>query len=354
MGGKVQFAATGTYDDQSTATITDSVTWSVESPSPTGAAAFDATTKGQLNGLKEGGAGVKATSGAVSSSVTQVSITAFNGTVAVAANPTSIVANGTSTSAISATVKTSGGVNVVDGVSVAFAVTGGTGTVAPSSALTVSGVATTTYTSSTTAGSGTVTATVGAKSGNATVTLTAGAAAKINLTANPTTISSSTPTESTLTARILDANDNLVDTYVGNVTFGVVSATCGNIKTGETSVAVASGVATSHVVSTVDATGGAIACTADATGLTQGTVTVTTQPKILQSIAISIVTGSQSPKVGEKSSSRQSGPTRMPPRAKSLPPTSRRRRFGVRRMRRRGPSARRPASSRPWRSGRPM
>jgi hypothetical protein len=99
-------------------------------------------------------------------------------------------------------VKTSGGANVVDGVEVAFAKTAGEGAVAPATAMTVNGVASTTYTSGTKVGTGTVTGTVGSKSGNATVTLTAGAAAKIGLVASPPTISSTTPTESNLTATV--------------------------------------------------------------------------------------------------------------------------------------------------------
>lgn len=304
VGESLQFTATGTYDDASTADLTASATWTVV-PTPAGAAAFDGTVKGRLNGLKEGTGTIKASKDGVDSPTVNGTVTAFNGTVTVAANPTSIVANGVTTSAISATVKTSGNVNVVDGVSVAFAVTGGTGAVAPASATTVNGVAASTYTSSTTVGSGTVTATVGAKSGSSTVTLTHGPAAKITLVANPTTISSSAISESTLTATIRDANNNVVTTGAGAtlaVTFAVGATTFGDIKTGEATRTAAAGVATSHVVSKVTG-GGVIACTASSGALTQGTENVTTAPKVLQSIAIEIIAGGKvsttSPKVGE-------------------------------------------------------
>jgi len=135
------------------------------------------------------------------------------------------------------------------------------------------------------------------------IAVNAAAANKITLTANPTTISSSLPSEAMLTAQIFDAYDNLVSSPV-SVTFGVGSTALGDIKTGEVTVTSSTGgVATSHVVSKVDPTGGVIACSATAAGLTPGAVNVTTAPKILQSIAIETTTGGKvntaSPKVGE-------------------------------------------------------
>jgi hypothetical protein len=298
-GETLQFTATGTYDDASTENITDSATWAV-TPTPVGAAAFDATVKGRLNGLAPGTGVITASKSGVTSTAVSGTVTAFSGTVAVAANPTTIIANGTSTSAISATVKTAGNANVVDGVSVAFAVTAGTGTVGAATATTTSGVATVNYTSSTTAGSGTVTATVGATSANATVTLTPGTATKITMTASPTTISSSVVTPSTLTATVYDANNNRVTSFTDPVTFAVTAGTAslGNIKSGFVSVNAIAGVATSYAESKVT-DGGIINCTADAGALTQGTASVTTVQKTLVSIAISPVAGgTTSPKVG--------------------------------------------------------
>ena len=279
-GGKIQFAAEGTYDDASKGTITSSVTWAVDSATPTGAAEFDATTKGQLNAIKEGSASVKATSGSISSAASTVSVTAFAGTVAVTANPTSITADGVATSMISAAVKTSGSVNVADGVSVSFAVTTGTGTVT-ATATTVGGVATATYKSSTKAGSEIVTATVGTKTGTATVTLTAGAATKIQLDATPSIITSSVQAFATLLAKLLDLYDNVVTAIVNAVTFSVDSKTYGEIVSGKTTVDTNSttGVATSQLQSnpTTGAAGGPIVVTAAAGGFSK-TVTVTTVP----------------------------------------------------------------------------
>lgn len=277
VGETLSFTATGTYDIGNPESITNSVTWTLETPSPADAAAFDAVTKGKLNALKAGSVSVKATSGAVSSSTSAVTITAFAGTVAVAASPTSITADGVTTSTITATVKTSGGSNVVNGVPVTFAVTTGAGTVT-ASAVTVGGVATATYTSSTKAGAEVVTATVGAISQPVTVTLTPGAASKIGVTATPSIISSTIKYISELVATIYDAFNNIVTAFVNAVTFSVDSSTYGDIVAGKTSVNATAGVAASQLESKVDATGGKIIVTAAATGLTSGTIEVTTRP----------------------------------------------------------------------------
>jgi hypothetical protein len=300
VGGKVQFAATGTYDDESTGPVTDTVTWTVDSATPAGAAAFDATIKGQLNAIKAGTATVKAESGAVTSFTAAVNITAFAGNVAVVADQTSIIANGSSTSTIRATVTTSGGGNVVDGVTVNFAITTGTGNVT-ATGTTVGGVATATFTSPQTVGSAVVTASVGARSGTATVNLIPGPAAKMTLTANPMQISSSAITESTLTLRVYDQFDNLVNA-TNTIAFTTDQTTFGDIKTNFTSVDTTNGQAISYFVSKVGG-GGSTVCTASTAGLTPVSVTVTTAPKTLQGIAVTIVTGGSvmvaTPKVGE-------------------------------------------------------
>jgi len=117
------------------------------------------------------------------------------------------------------------------------------------------------------------------------INVTIPTATKIALEANPPRISSQTPSESTLTATILDGNDHVVTTGPDStleVFFNVADTTYGDIRVGETNpVVAANGVATIVIVSNVHETGGAIACTAYATG-TQGnlapdTVVVTTR-----------------------------------------------------------------------------
>jgi len=109
---------------------------------------------------------------------------------------------------------------------------------------------------------------------------------EIELQVNPSRISSLEPSESILTATILDGEGYVVDSGPDStleITFAVVDTTYGHIKDGETNPVMATnGVATIVIESKVDAVGGDIFCTADATGsqgdLAQGVVTVTTSP----------------------------------------------------------------------------
>ncbi|MDY6953087.1 MAG: hypothetical protein SWE60_16385, partial [Thermodesulfobacteriota bacterium] len=120
---------------------------------------------------------------------------------------------------------------------------------------------------------------------DAIINVTIPAATKIMLKANPPRISSQTPSESTLTATILDGTDRVVTSGPDStleVLFGITDPTFGDIRAGETNpVAAANGVASIVIVSHVHGTGGAIPCTANATGiqgnLVPGAVVVTTR-----------------------------------------------------------------------------
>ncbi|MDY6953289.1 MAG: hypothetical protein SWE60_17405, partial [Thermodesulfobacteriota bacterium] len=111
-------------------------------------------------------------------------------------------------------------------------------------------------------------------------------ATNLVLEADPTHISSMTVSESTLTATIWDDHGYVVDQGPDatlEVRFAVTETTYGDIKDVQINPVVATdGVATIVIESKVDAVGGDIPCTADATGaqgaLTQGTVTVETGP----------------------------------------------------------------------------
>ncbi|MDY6839402.1 MAG: hypothetical protein SWH78_15665 [Thermodesulfobacteriota bacterium] len=113
-------------------------------------------------------------------------------------------------------------------------------------------------------------------------------ATNIVLEANPSRISSMTPSESTLTATIMDdygyAVTNGPDSTL-EVFFIATPTALGDIKVGDANPAVAAnGVATIMIVSKLDDEGGEVLCTADATGaqgqelLDQGTVIVETAP----------------------------------------------------------------------------
>ncbi|MDY6988727.1 MAG: hypothetical protein SWQ30_11805 [Thermodesulfobacteriota bacterium] len=120
---------------------------------------------------------------------------------------------------------------------------------------------------------------------DSTINVTITTATKIALEANPPRISSEIPSESTLTATILSGDDHVVTTGPDstlNVFFSVTDPTFGDIRVGETNPVVAvNGVATIVIVSNVHETGGAIPCTANATGtqgnLVPGAVVVTTR-----------------------------------------------------------------------------
>ena len=113
-------------------------------------------------------------------------------------------------------------------------------------------------------------------------------ATNIVLEAHPSRISSMTPSESTLTATIMDdygyAVTNGPDSTL-EVFFIATPTALGDIKVGQANPAVAAnGVATIMIVSKLDDEGGEVLCTADATGaqgqelLDQGTVIVETGP----------------------------------------------------------------------------
>lgn len=140
-------------------------------------------------------------------------VSAANSTVS--ASPTSVVADGTTTSTITVTVK-NGDNNPLSGKDVTLAKTSGPGTpvIAPASATTDgSGIATFTV-QSTTAGADVFTATADsvALTQTATVTFTAGAvnAGTSTVVASPATVSANGTAASTVTVTLLDAHSNPV------------------------------------------------------------------------------------------------------------------------------------------------
>ncbi|MBC2695191.1 MAG: hypothetical protein HF982_07945 [Desulfobacteraceae bacterium] len=131
--------------------------------------------------------------------------------VSVSADPTSIVANGTSTSTITAIAKTATGQGVPD-INVSFGTDNGSIT---ASGITDSeGKATATLTSSTEQAVANVTASVGTIEGTTTVTFTVGAevtAFSIKLSADPISVKSDNSDNSIITANVLDANNAVIE-----------------------------------------------------------------------------------------------------------------------------------------------
>jgi hypothetical protein len=211
-------------------------------------------------------------------------------TVAVTANPTTLVANGTSQSTITATVTNPGG--PVAGDAVTFTTAGSPaaacGSVLPTSGVTnASGVATTTYTSSTTVGFCTVTATeaLQLQSGSATVTQTTGGGGPtytITVTAVPPTIVGDGTSTSTITATVQGASSTPISGDMVHFSLGATG--CGSFvppafvatnASGQATVTYTSlntgAAATTNVVCTITAQEAATA--------QSGTTTVTQTPK---------------------------------------------------------------------------
>ncbi len=181
-------------------------------------------------------------SGSGNTSSTSINQTASStvATVAVAATPPSITADGTSTSSITATVTGAASAPIV-GDQVMFSVSSGGGTFVNAFATTnASGVATVTYTSSTSVGSFTITAQEanGANSGQGTITQTAIPFA-VALSASPTSLPDNGLATSSLNVTITvpgggPAGSGLAVGITSSGTCGSISSTAGTTAPGGT------------------------------------------------------------------------------------------------------------------------
>ena len=139
--------------------------------------------------------------------VISVSTSSTNiGSLSMASGNASIIADGTSSTVIRATVKDTGGA-VMEGVSVAF--TSSTTTLSAASAVTdATGVAQVTLTSTTTLESASITASSGGFNASTTVNFIAGSALAANssITVSPSTLPADGATTATVTVTLADAN----------------------------------------------------------------------------------------------------------------------------------------------------
>lgn len=158
------------------------------------------------------------TNGTTSSTVITL-IQAMVGSVTVTAGSSTLVADGSSSTVIIATVKDINNNPVPDGTAVSFTTTAGT--VSSSTAATTNGMATVTLKSSTNLGTATVTATSGGVSGSGTITFIAGPVATLTVTAIPDNLSAGITNTSTVTAKARDLHNNPVSGET--ITFTVVS-----------------------------------------------------------------------------------------------------------------------------------
>ncbi len=189
------------------------------------------------------------------------------GTVTVASGSATIVADGITTTSITATVIDTDGNNMPDGTVVNFTTTAGT--LSAPTAGTANGVATVNLTSSTSLGTATVTAEAGGVSDNTTVQFVPGPVAAIALTATPDTLNADGASTSNIRAFVTDANGHAVaDGEV--ISFAVTTGT-GTLSA--PTAATSGGAAT--VTYTASYTAGAVTITAQSANGTTNTVNLT-------------------------------------------------------------------------------
>ena len=169
--------------------------------------------------------------------------------ITVNSGSSSIVANGTSNTAIMANVRDANGNNVEDGTEVTFTTTAGdidnpddviTDTQVSVTTKTTNGVATAILTSPTNLGTATITATVGGVSDSTSVNFIPGAVDTINLTASPNNLTADGVSTSTIRAVVIDANDN----PVGGETISFLVTTGTGTLSDATAITNSSGIAT--------------------------------------------------------------------------------------------------------------
>ena len=169
---------------------------------------------------------ITATDGTVSGTATLTQTAGPAATVTVALSPTSIIANGTTTTTATATVKDAAG-HLLPSESVSWT-SSDTGDKFNGQTNAGNGTYTATITSSTTVGTPTITATDGSASGTATLTQTAGPAATVTVALSPTSIIAN-GTTTTATATVKDAAGHLLPTetvtFTSSDTGDKVSAT---------------------------------------------------------------------------------------------------------------------------------
>lgn len=187
------------------------------------------------------------------------------------ASPSSIVADGQSTSTIRVVIKDTHGNLVGAGVVVNWTHTGSGTLDKASSSTDADGVATVTVTSPTTAGSSTITATAGNATSSTTVSFTVGATADVTVTASPASITANGTSTSTLSATVEDAHGNPISdaTVSWSTGAGTLAST--------TSTTNALGVATVLLTSATTAGNTSVTATAG-TGSATAIVTFTTPP----------------------------------------------------------------------------
>ena len=232
-------------------------------------------------GITAGTATVTATLESTSESVPVIFYDSGAATVTVRAVPSTLTADGLSTSTITATVTDGGGSFVPDGTEVSFSADHGNfGGLGTTSANTVSGKATVTYTAPSAKPAGgldTVTATSDGASGEADITLTGPTLGTIVLSASPTAIPANGTSTSAITATVTVEGGGSAPAGVG-VTF-IIKSGGGGFTGGVTEIEKEtndSGIAVATLISGTSAGTATIGASAD--GVTAQDIEVTYEP----------------------------------------------------------------------------
>ncbi|MDZ7699068.1 MAG: invasin domain 3-containing protein [Deltaproteobacteria bacterium] len=243
-----------------------SQTYTVVTPDATGVVSV-----ALIAGTTTGSAEVIAISGGVSQSI-YVGIGGASISITLTANPTSIPADGSSSSTITATLTDGSGQPVTPGTSVTFTTNLGTfsngSTTITTSTIGENGQASVSLIAASTEGVATVTASSSGVSQSVTVGFTGGVAV-IALTANPTTIPADGSSSSTITATLKDGTGGAVSPGT-SVTF---NTTLGRFSTGGTTITTAtqddSGVVAVSLISGTSPGTATVTCTSS--GVSQST-----------------------------------------------------------------------------------
>ena len=201
------------------------------------------------------------------------------GSVTVSANPTSINADGTSTSTVTVRVTDSNGDTIADNTTVSLSTT--RGTLATTSGSTISGEFSTILTSASVTGEAVITASAGGISDQVTVNFTSSNIATIFLTADPNNLRNDGSSRSTLEALVTDGFGNIVSDGLA-ITFTLEAGSTGNLVPGFTTTV--DGIATVEYVASTDV--GVQTIRAEAANGTFDTIDVTLTDVLVGSVVL--------------------------------------------------------------------
>ncbi|MGB8541649.1 MAG: Ig-like domain-containing protein [Candidatus Acidiferrales bacterium] len=250
-GTTAQFTATGTFSDNSTQNLTNSVTWSSQSMN-----VAMITADGLAMGLAPGTTKIQATSGSVSGSVALTVTAATLVSIAVTA-PSFSIAKGTSEQFTATGTYSDGSTQNITGSVTWSSQTASVATIASGGMVTAAGV-----------GTSKIQAVSGAISGSATLTVTAATLVSIAVTAPSLSTAKGTTAQFTATGTF---SDNSTQNLTNSVTWSSQTTSVATIAADGLATAV--GIGTSSIKATLGAVNGSATLTVTAATLVSIAVT---------------------------------------------------------------------------------